>query len=393
MGNSRMGHRAARWVRHVLACATSAALVSLLLVPLAPGTAANTDPLVGFTVRAHGSDGAVLDPGVGMTIHSTSDNDCSGGFHASGDCGSFIDGTFINQSPFCSSEDEFPLHATDAPIEGDADTTWGMCWERQIRANTSVTMTVPATTSVDGLTYTFDHWDTSGQSATCSEGNTTTGCSFIVPSPLGLNLLAVYAPDDPDGDTVDPAITITSPTSTAYLLNQSIGASYACTDAGGPPTCVGSVANGAQIDTASVGSKTFTVNAEDNAGNTASATVSYSVQAGFVGFQQPVDNSAVNVANAGKTIPVKWRIVDANGAPVTTWPSVTVTATSLSCSLGSTPDLIEEYAAGASGLQNLGNGYYQFNWATPKSYANSCKTLHLGLGDGADHTAQFQFKK
>ena len=101
----------------------------------------------------------------------------------------------------------------------------------------------------------------------------------------------------------------------------------------------------------------------------------------------------MNVANAGKSIPVKWRIVDANGAPVTTWPTVTVTATSLSCSLGSTPDLIEEYAAGASGLQNLGNGYYQFNWATPKSYANSCKTLHLSLGDGADHTAQFQFKK
>lgn len=51
------------------------------------------------------------------------------------------------------------------------------------------------------------------------------------------------------------------------------------------------------------------------------------------------------------------------------------------------------YAAGVSGLQNLGNGYYQFNWATPKSYANSCKTLHLALGDGADHTAQFKFTK
>jgi hypothetical protein len=363
----------------------------LLLVPLAPGAAANDDPLVDFTVRAHGSDGVVLDPGVDMTIHSTSDIECHGPFFFGGNCGSFTSAFFINQSPFCWSDDEFPLHTTDAPIEGDAETTWGMCWVRQIRANTSVTMTVPATTSVDGLTYTFDHWDTSGQSATCSEGTTTTACSFIVPS-TGLNLLAIYSPDDPD-DTVDPSITISSPTATTYLLNHSVAASYSCTDAGGPPSCVGPVANGAQIDTASVGSKSFTVNSEDNAGNTASATVSYFVQAGFVGFQQPVDNSAMNVANAGKTIPIKWRIVDANGAPVTTWPSVTVTVTSLSCSLGSTPDLIEEYAAGASGLQNLGNGYYQFNWATPKSYANSCKTLHLALGDGADHTAQFQFRK
>lgn len=151
--------------------------------------------------------------------------------------------------------------------------------------------------------------------------------------------------------------------------------------------------NGAEIDTASVGSKSFTVNAEDNAGNTASASVSYSVQADFAGFQQPIDNSALNVAKAGETVPVKWRIVDANGAPVTSWPTATITATSLSCSLGSTPDQIEEYAAGASGLQNLGGGYYQFNWATPKSYASSCKTLHLALGDGADYTAQFQFTK
>lgn len=194
-------------------------------------------------------------------------------------------------------------------------------------------------------------------------------------------------------DTIDPTITITSPTATTYLLNQSVAADYACSDAGGVTTCSGPVLDGAQIDTASVGSKSFTVDAEDNAGNTASATVSYSVRAGFAGFQQPIDNSALNVAKAGKAVPVKWRIVDADGTPVTSWPTATLTATSLSCSLGSSPDQIEEYAPGASGLQNLGDGYYQFNWATPKSYANSCKTLHLALGDGADHTAEFQFTK
>jgi len=34
---------------------------------------------------------------------------------------------------------------------------------------------------------------------------------------------------------------------------------------------------------------------------------------------------------------------------------------------GTTPDQTEEYAAGASGLLNQGNGNYQFNWKTPKT--------------------------
>jgi hypothetical protein len=40
---------------------------------------------------------------------------------------------------------------------------------------------------------------------------------------------------------------------------------------------------------------------------------------------------------------------------------VTLTVASLSCSFTTTPDAIEEYAPGSSGLQNLGDGYYQFN--------------------------------
>ncbi len=40
-----------------------------------------------------------------------------------------------------------------------------------------------------------------------------------------------------------------------------------------------------------------------------------------------------------------------------------------------------------------GDGYYQFNWKTPTSYASSCKTVRLGLGDGAVHTAEFAFRR
>ena len=109
-------------------------------------------------------------------------------------------------------------------------------------------------------------------------------------------------------------------------------------------------------------------------------------------------NNVLNGANSGQAIPLKWTLRDFNGAPVTTLASVNVTAVSLSCAQGSTADLIEEYAAGASGLINKGDGSYQFNWKTPTSYAKSCKTLRLDLGEGTAqnpvyHVALFEFKK
>jgi serine protease AprX len=116
----------------------------------------------------------------------------------------------------------------------------------------------------------------------------------------------------------------------------------------------------------------------------------------FTGFYQPIDNlPALNAANSGQAIPLKWRITDVNGNPVTSLASVNVTALSLPCSLGTTVDQVEEYAPGASGLLNQGDGYYQFNWKTPKTYAQSCKTMKLDLGEGPgmERTALFQFPK
>jgi hypothetical protein len=95
---------------------------------------------------------------------------------------------------------------------------------------------------------------------------------------------------------------------------------------------------------------------------------------------------------------LKWRLTDASGNPVTNLLStdVKVSVVNYSCGLSTTADLLEEYAAGSSGLQNLGNGYYQFNWKTPTNYANSCKTMTLDLGEGTlttPHTALFKFTK
>ncbi len=80
-------------------------------------------------------------------------------------------------------------------------------------------------------------------------------------------------------------------------------------------------------------------------------------------------------------VPFKWHVADASGNPVANLTSVTVTAVSLSCPLGTTEDHLEEYAADGSGLQNLGNGDYQFNWAAPKATKceKSCWKLTQGF--------------
>ncbi len=123
-------------------------------------------------------------------------------------------------------------------------------------------------------------------------------------------------------------------------------------------------------------------------GDTATADTAH-----FVGFAQPVDNASVpNRVKAGQVIPIRWRLVDGAGAPITNLSSASIRVTHLDCPLGTTSDQVEEVVAGSSGLKNLGSGYYQLNWKSPTTYANSCKTLHLQLG-GVTHDALFQFTK
>ena len=82
-------------------------------------------------------------------------------------------------------------------------------------------------------------------------------------------------------DATAPDIAVTTPASGAvYGLGERIAAAYSCSDdAGGSgvASCTGTVANGAPIDTATVGEKTFKVEATDNAGNPASKSVTYTV--------------------------------------------------------------------------------------------------------------------
>jgi hypothetical protein len=78
-----------------------------------------------------------------------------------------------------------------------------------------------------------------------------------------------------------PGVRISVPADGAtFVRGQSVVADYACTEetgGSGVRSCVGPVASGARLDTDSVGTKTFMVNAADNAGNAVAATSAYRV--------------------------------------------------------------------------------------------------------------------
>lgn len=122
----------------------------------------------------------------------------------------------------------------------------------------------------------------------------------------------------------------------------------------------------------------------------------------FEGFFAPVNNpETVNTAKAGGIVPVKWRLTDENGVGIAgSYSFASITAKSeagLTCQ--GEQDSIETFVA-SSGLQYLGDGVWQFNWKTLKSYSGKCIVMSLNLYDGqtgaqAGHTAavaKFKFK-
>ena len=101
-----------------------------------------------------------------------------------------------------------------------------------------------------------------------------------------------------------------------YDLGQQVAASYSCKDedgGSGLATCSGTVGNGENVDTSSVGEKSFSVSATDNAGNPASKTVTYRVVdrvAPEITLTSPSDGA---VYSLGQHVPAAYSCVDQPG--------------------------------------------------------------------------------
>jgi hypothetical protein len=197
-------------------------------------------------------------------------------------------------------------------------------------------------------------------------------------------------------DKKAPTLTITSPAAGAtYLLNQPVLAGYTITDGGsGVDTSHsgGPVSSGSPIDTAAVGSKSFTVSAQDNVGNVATQSVSYTVAYAFAALYDQT-----KAVKSGATIPIKLQITDASGANISA-SGIVVHAVRV--------NLTSTNAPGA--LEDAGNANPDFDFRYDASlggtggYIYNLKTTGLGTGtyavtfsvagDPTTHTVQFQVR-
>jgi hypothetical protein len=299
-------------------------------------------------------------------------------------------------------------------------------------ANTSTTPTPTFTftpnnayhTGVLNVYYQVDTWQEEWSVAAPSGGGVTwTGTT--APLQLGIHILYAFATDGSDAtsnnapnaasspvtgsirayvflvtppDTTPPTIIITTPANGAqYLLGQAVNADYACQDeAGGSglASCVGTVAKGSHINTASVGAKTFTVNAADKAGNTSSKAVNYSVIYNFTGFFSPVANPpTLNSLKAGKSVSVIFSLAGNKGLNI--FPANKPTSQRIDCTtLSPMGSPTATNPPGSSGLSySPKTNQYTYSWQTDSTWAETCRQFILTLNDGTQHVADFKLTK
>jgi Bacterial Ig domain len=201
----------------------------------------------------------------------------------------------------------------------------------------------------------------------------------------------------PPSDLIAPSISLLTPLDGAvYLLDQKVRAGYSCADeAGGSGlvSCAGPVADGAYLDTGSVGPRDFTVTAADGAGNSASATARYRVVYDFEAFLWPVRNRPrVNVWRAGRSVPIRFELGGNQGLDVIAdgWPQVAV----VGCNFTAEPEAGEP-ARHPRWFRELvyrkSKKRYTMVWQTDRRWAGSCRQFMLKLKDGTVRRADFKF--
>lgn len=189
-----------------------------------------------------------------------------------------------------------------------------------------------------------------------------------------------------------PTVTITTPPNGAtYSINQAVDSDYACNPPAGtsPVTaCTGTVANGAAINTSTLGVNTFLATADVSSGPSGHASSTYSVVSN-VCLLYPL-NGAVKL---GADFPVKFYLCDLNGNDVSS-SSVVVNATQLVFVSGSNTGDTTITDTGNSNPDNnfrfdstLGpSGGYIFNFKTTNLAPHSAYSLQFTV-NGASSPA------
>ena len=177
----------------------------------------------------------------------------------------------------------------------DVNVTWNVSDSESKITNKLGCGTVSRTTDTSGVTYTCK--------ATSSGGSSSKSVTI-------------------KRDATRPTTTVAKPTLGAtYTLNQAVNASYTCTDATSHvASCTGTVINGKAINTASAGTKSFTVTAKDIAGNLTTKNVNYIVSGAVKADTTPPVVNSVITGTLGtngwytSNVGLSWTVTDPESA-------------------------------------------------------------------------------
>ena len=146
------------------------------------------------------------------------------------------------------------------------------------------------------------------------------------------------------------------------------------------------------------GARTITITVTDGDGGVAQALVGIQVlappQSGFEfdGFFAPVVNvPAVNVVQAGSTVPLKFSLGGDHGLAIFAqgYPA----SASHPCNGVPAGPLEPTVLPGSATLSyDPWLGRHHYNWKTSKAWAGQCRTLVMRFVDGTQVTAEFRFK-
>lgn len=111
------------------------------------------------------------------------------------------------------------------------------------------------------------------------------------------------------------------------------------------------------------------------------------------GFGTPVDPDALNVAKAGRAIPLKWQVFDFVVEPVTDLDPavVTISSVAIPCDGGGSPsDSVEEYATGGSAFRTSATASTSSTGGLPRATAGrvaACGSTSAGANLGGRASA------
>jgi hypothetical protein len=179
------------------------------------------------------------------------------------------------------------------------------------------------------------------------------------------------------------------------------GAGYYFGSVPGVPTCSASDAlsglNGSCSVagySALVGGHTVSATATDNAGRTATASRTYTVNPWTLsGFYQPVDmNGVYNTVKGGSTVPLKFEAFAGSAELTDTSQVQSLSAVKITCTGGPTDDIEVLSPTGGTSLRyDTVAGQFIYNWQTPKP-AGICYRVTMTTQDLTTLVALFKTK-